>query len=337
MNNGIKGKSVNSVNKIIYCVNCGKKGHKIKNCNYPIVSYGIICIKLNIDNNIINLNDIIEYLNNTNNTYNTNNINFIDKQNNIKKYYELLKKDNNYDNIIKYLLINRKFSLNYVELIRGKYDIMNMNYLINSINYITVKEKNIILKESFDTIWNNLWNNKFLKNEYDNEYEKSKSKFNLLKNGIINNYSILNFENIINKSKFNFDETEWEFPKGRKNLNENENDCAKREFFEETNIDINSIDIINIDNIEEIFMGTNYSKYKNIYTIGQLNNNIEIDMDLKNEFQVMEINDIKWMSIDECFNKIRDYHFEKKNTLHYLHFTICNLINVFLERVEKNI
>ena len=60
---GFKGKIVNNVNKIIYCVNCGKKGHKIKNCNYPIVSYGIICIKLNIDNNIINLNDIIEYLN----------------------------------------------------------------------------------------------------------------------------------------------------------------------------------------------------------------------------------------------------------------------------------
>ena len=331
MNYGNKDKKVNIVNniyggnKVIHCVNCGKKGHKIKNCNYPIVSYGIICVKINIDNNIINLNDIINFLENPD----------IILSDRLKDYYKLLKNNDNINNIIKYLMINRKFSLNYVEFIRGKYDITNINYLINSINYITEEEKKCILNESFDTIWNNLWNNKFLKNEYDNEYEKSKAKFNLLKNGIITNYSTLNFKNIINKSKFNFNETEWEFPKGRKNLNENENDCAKREFFEETNINTNNLDFINIDNIEEIFMGTNYSKYKNIYTIGQINNNIEIDKEFKNEYQIMEINDVKWMSIDECFNKIRDYHFEKKNTLHYLHFTINNLINTFLEKIEK--
>lgn len=317
--------------KIIYCVNCGKKGHKIKNCNYPIVSYGVICVNLNIDNNIININEIIKFINNlTKENKESINIDLLNK------YYILLQ-NININDTIKYLMVNRKFSLNYVEFIRGKYDINNLNYLINSMNYITKNEKEIILNESFDKIWNELWNNKFFKNDYDDEYEKSKTKFNNLKKGIKNNYCLLNFNNIINKSKFNFEETEWEFPKGRKNFNEDEFNCAKREFYEETNINIDNLEMINIDTTEEIFMGTNYSKYKNIYYISQLNNIYEMDETIKNEYQKLEINDVRWMTIDECFSKIRDYHFEKKNTLHYIHFTICNLINVFLESMEKNI
>ena len=30
--------------KIIYCGNCGKKGHVYKNCYKPIISLGILCV-----------------------------------------------------------------------------------------------------------------------------------------------------------------------------------------------------------------------------------------------------------------------------------------------------
>jgi hypothetical protein len=57
-----------------------------------------------------------------------------------------------YDNLIEYLLIRRKNSLNYVEFIRGKYDIHNLDYLEKSINFITVPERNMIKNNSFDWI-----------------------------------------------------------------------------------------------------------------------------------------------------------------------------------------
>ena len=33
-------------NKKLYCINCGKNGHLIKECCDPVFSYGIICMKL---------------------------------------------------------------------------------------------------------------------------------------------------------------------------------------------------------------------------------------------------------------------------------------------------
>ena len=37
----------NNVNKNIVCNNCGKFGHTQKQCNEPITSLGIICLKIN--------------------------------------------------------------------------------------------------------------------------------------------------------------------------------------------------------------------------------------------------------------------------------------------------
>ena len=42
--------------KDIYCGNCGKKGHVYKKCHYPVMSLGIICVKLDD----ININNLIQ-------------------------------------------------------------------------------------------------------------------------------------------------------------------------------------------------------------------------------------------------------------------------------------
>jgi len=42
-----------------YCINCGKNGHVSKKCLCPIISIGIICVKLNIDD--LDLNTLIIY------------------------------------------------------------------------------------------------------------------------------------------------------------------------------------------------------------------------------------------------------------------------------------
>ena len=35
--------------KKIYCINCNKIGHNVKECSDPIYSYGIICMKITSD------------------------------------------------------------------------------------------------------------------------------------------------------------------------------------------------------------------------------------------------------------------------------------------------
>ena len=49
-------------NREIICLNCGRKGHIYKKCHLPIVSYGIICVKINnLDlSNLLNISKLIE-------------------------------------------------------------------------------------------------------------------------------------------------------------------------------------------------------------------------------------------------------------------------------------
>jgi 8-oxo-dGTP pyrophosphatase MutT (NUDIX family) len=55
---------------------------------------------------------------------------------------------------------------------------------------------------------------------------------------------------ILNEIKEYWDTPEWGFPKGKKNRNENDRECAIREFREETNIE--SHEIIEIQNTNTI-------------------------------------------------------------------------------------
>ena len=45
--------------KTLYCINCGKNGHFTKKCLCPIISIGIVCIKINIED--FDINQIINY------------------------------------------------------------------------------------------------------------------------------------------------------------------------------------------------------------------------------------------------------------------------------------
>ena len=59
-----------------------------------------------------------------------------------------------YDNNIQYLMIKRKHSLGFVEFMRGKYDLDNITYLENILNLISTEEKELLLKNDFDILWN---------------------------------------------------------------------------------------------------------------------------------------------------------------------------------------
>jgi 8-oxo-dGTP pyrophosphatase MutT (NUDIX family) len=123
--------------------------------------------------------------------------------------------------------------------------------------------------------------------------------------------TIVNLEYFIKNSITNWVESEWEFPKGRRNYLEKDLDCALREFEEETGIPKTTIKIIeNIIPFEEIFIGTNNKSYKHKYFLAYTNSKCNLS-----NFQSSEVSKIEWKTIDECLTNIRPYNLEKKQLI----------------------
>jgi len=240
------------------CRNCGLNGHIYKNCPHPIISFGIICYKIE-------------------------------------------------NNEIKYLMIQRKDSLSFMEFKRGKYEINNIEYIKKLLSNMTISERNMLLNNKFEDIWNYVWHQTDINNNKNNkEYINSKIKFSILNDtNFLRNY-ITSINSIYN-------EQEWGFPKGRRKMRETDIDCAIREFYEETRIKSEDLEIIvNIIPFEEIFFGTNGIMYKHLYYIAKLiNNNVNIKIDNSCLEQIREIRAIKWYNYNDVISHIKIYNTER--------------------------
>lgn len=219
------------------------------------------------------------------------------------------------NNEIKYLMIQRKDSLCYIEFIRGKYKMNDINYICKLFKFITNKEKRKILNSDFDTLWKDLWKEYDI-NKFKKEYLQSKRKFDKIKNGFEHNDKLIDFNYIINSSQNNstiYNQTEWEFPKGRRNLNEHNIKCAIREFEEESGLSKNRIKLINNKSYEEIYIAVNKTRYRHIYYIAKCNDITSEDIlfNPKNKIQIKEVKDVKWLNYDNVINNIRNIYIER--------------------------
>ena len=149
-----------------------KKGHLQKNCFNPVISYGIICIKLH------NIN--INYLLNKIKHKNLN-------ESDIKKYKKAFSNlnDDYLNKNIQYLLIKRRNSISILEFIRGKYKLSNLNYILNLFNLMTFEEKQKIKQLSLKNLWNDIWNIENENTTIINKNLKMLKKYNLLKKVLI--------------------------------------------------------------------------------------------------------------------------------------------------------
>ena len=218
-----------------------------------------------------------------------------------------------YDSIkgIQFLMIRRKDSFGYIDFVRGKYSPYNTYQLQNIINEMSLEEKSRVLTYSFDELWKKMWGDPS-NIQFKNEQNISSKKMELVKSGINVTNTLINVDYLIEKSDTYWVETEWEFPKGRRNYKEKDLNCALREFEEETGILTSTIEIIeNILPFEEIFIGTNHKSYKHKYFLAFMK---DADICLNN-FQVTEVSKLEWKTIDECLETIRPYNLEKKELI----------------------
>lgn len=220
----------------------------------------------------------------------------------------------------KVIMIERKDSLSYIEFLRGKYSsIYNLSYLLLLFSRFSEGELKKINENDFDVLWDTLWiHTDTINNRIKREYSKSKEKFNKIKNGFLYKKEKINIEYLVNKVKEKkvFTMNEWEIPKGRRKQYENNKECAKREFQEETNIPFDKYVIYdNIIPLIEEYKGINGVRYKQVYYIGRINELLELSINMENKDQYTEIKDIKWLTKKEANDSIREYDASKKALL----------------------
>jgi 8-oxo-dGTP pyrophosphatase MutT (NUDIX family) len=210
---------------------------------------------------------------------------------------------------LQFLMIRRKDSFGYIDFIRGKYLINNKEQLQKIFNEMSIIERDRIKHHSFDELWIMMWGDTNNLYQYKSEETNSQKKFELLKNGLIINNEKISLDYFIENSNTTWSETEWEFPKGRRNYQEKDFDCAIREFEEETGYSRKDIKVIeNLMPLEEIFIGSNHKSYKHKYYLAYMDKPLE---ELPN-YQISEVSKLEWKTLNECLESIRPYNLDKK-------------------------
>lgn len=213
-----------------------------------------------------------------------------------------------------YLLIQRKDSVSFIDLIRGKYNTCYKNHHKTLIEETTDNERKDLLINTFDSLWNKMWINKKSRT-YINEYSAAKLK-----------YEKLDIEHLINSSDSSrYIDTGWSFCKGRKSHGESKLECALREFCEESGYTKNDIEIINCDPLEETYYGSNTICYKHVYYLAKMKTDREPTLDNNNILQSGEIKDIRFFLFKDAINIFRSYYNTKRNVLYKAHKIITEI------------
>jgi 8-oxo-dGTP pyrophosphatase MutT (NUDIX family) len=220
-------------------------------------------------------------------------------------------KEKNYQSEI--LMIKKRYTYYYFNFVFGLYVIQNIKQLRILFDNMTFSEKVDILSMRFNIMWYRLWlcnpektfyTDKLIKNEAKNTnqpqknikyYHKKKNKFEstFLKDGGSQLRKL-----ITNSSNST---TPWEIPKGGKNENEFDLNCAVREFEEETDISFNNYTMLWSTPPIKVSHRVDTTVYISIYYVAYLNNDSKwspkINFNLQN--QLNEVEEVRWVSLDE--------------------------------------
>jgi len=233
------------------------------------------------------------------------------------------------------LMIQRRDSIGFIELLRAKYKITDIEYIKQQIEGTTLEERNALKTKTFEELWITLWGkSSFDSKQYKQEYDQAKYKFEQLQKGVEIDGKIILFDELLD-SPVDWKTPEWGFPKGRRNIMEKNQQCAIREFCEETGLKEEQFIICNnILPIKESFCGNNNIHYCHVYYLAWLSTDIQVSYNPENEIMNKEIGDIQWFSYNDAFSHIRTTNKSKQDILEQA-FAIIQNTNILLD--EKKI
>jgi len=211
------------------------------------------------------------------------------------------------DGNLEYVVICRRHSFGFIEIMRGHFELIDRKYIDNLILEMTEYEREILLNCPFEWLWDYLWVQPKDDNKFDREFHETKEKLVPLLKSESFRRSLLDLPN-------QWKEPEWGFPKGRRDKNESALFCARREMMEETGISQTSYNLMtDISTVKETFRGTDNRLYSHLYYVAQVKAALPltVEVDKSNVHQMREISKVKWATFDEIKKLFRPYNSEK--------------------------
>lgn len=220
------------------------------------------------------------------------------------------------------LLIKKRYTYYFFEFIMGRYRRYKDKYLRYMFNNMSYYEKMEILNMNFENMWNKIW----FSHKYDySVYLKKKEKF---EQTFLPDDRFKRLKKLMNSTE-NI-EPVWEIPKGRKNEDEKEMDCAIREMREETKLKPDSYRILwNVKPFIEAYTdaGVHYTNY---YYIAQcLDFTWKPNIDFNCIDQISEVQDIQWFNVET----IKHVKIEKKTKKRFVKMS-SSILKIFKKNIK---
>ena len=238
------------------------------------------------------------------------------------------------DGVPEYLMVQRKDSLSFVEFIRGKYNVQNRGYVLKLLSNMTTPERHMLATSDFDTLWHGFWqsdhNRSFMK-----EYELSKGRFGMLRSGYYlrppsGPPAFFSMDVALASTRADHDDTEFGFPKGRRNINETDLQCALREFSEETGVVASDVQVLpGVGTFEEVFVGSNNVRYRHVYFVASLKDGAAAwaqrgVVPVADAEQLREVKAVGWFDADGVTARIRAENPERRDAFVRAHTAVLS-------------
>jgi len=302
-------------NKQIHtCSNCGLTGHTFRFCTEPVSSYGVLVFR------------------------------WVGKTESWPQTSILCSDPTNYtgtNNLIpQVLMIQRKDSLGFMDIMRGKYKVNEPDYIKKQLRGMTDEERKKLETMEFEDIWHLLWGSDAESSKrYAHDRITSKQKLAELRAGIdLDTGERYTLNDLLRQEPVVYKTPEWGFPKGRRDPHELDIQCAFRELEEETSIvESELLKVINVAPLIEQFYGSNGIHYRHSYYIAQYVGERNISFDALNPEMAREIGNLKWADLTEAIELLRPENVEKKSILLQLYGLLKNFMPVIKTELYGNL
>lgn len=288
------------------CSNCGISGHTFRQCVEPVSSYGVLVFR------------------------------WVGRSPTWTQTSEFCKDNRNPTGLLnmvpEVLMIQRKDSLGFMDIMRGKYKVNEPDYIKKQLRGMTLKERTRLLNDEFEAIWHDLWGSDMESSQrYAHDRLISKQKLGELRAGVeIAKGETYTLADLLRQEPNFYETPEWGFPKGRRDPYETDIQCAFRELEEESGITENELwKAINVAPFIEQFYGSNDIHYRHTYYLAQYVGTRSITFDAFNSEMTREIGSLAWKPMDEALILLRPENVEKRGIIVQLANLLRNFLPVF--------